>query len=147
MDVNILITLTEAYEGQATEIFNMFLTVLFASFGFAAAMPLRDIGKKRVWLGFQFSSASALMGLALLAFYLISFREFYFAMTKANGLLLEIGAVMQEAGYSQKVLNILKPSANGSGQTSWPAVGYGVGAFAGLIVFMWLTNVKRPAKT
>ena len=34
-----------AYGDMASTVFNMFLTVLFSSLAFAAAIPLKDIGK------------------------------------------------------------------------------------------------------
>lgn len=146
VDVNVVLALAEAYAGQATEIFNMFLTVLFASFGFAAAMPLRDIGRRRKWFNFEFSSSSTLMGAALLAFYLISFKEFWSALTKANDLLLEMSVLLDNAGYSETVVGIVKPSVTAEQGVAWPLMGMGVGALAGLVIFMWLTNVARPNK-
>ncbi|TVZ40276.1 hypothetical protein P886_4703 [Alteromonadaceae bacterium 2753L.S.0a.02] len=141
--LNFYLSAADAYGNQASTVFNMFLTVLFGSLGFAAAFPLRDVGKRR----FGLSASSKLIGGALLSFYIISFVSFYHLSNQANGL---IGIIVKQSSNGQ----LAKEAIEILGAPSWqpfgvslPILGFGIGSAVGFFAFMWLANVKRnPAQ-
>ena len=71
--VSILVSVATGYANSMRGIFSLFLTVIFGSLGFAAALPLKDIGSTHTILGFGLSTSSLLVGGEILAFYLITF--------------------------------------------------------------------------
>ena len=70
--IGYLVDMSTATTTNATTVFNMFLTVIFGSFAFAAAIPLKNIGKSY----FNLSTSSLWVGFSLLSFYIISYLSF-----------------------------------------------------------------------
>tara|TARA_R110001583_G_scaffold58028_2_gene173298 strand:- start:4960 stop:5394 length:435 start_codon:yes stop_codon:yes gene_type:complete len=133
-----LLSSAEAYGKAATDIFNMFLTVLFSSFAFAAALPLRDIGKTKYIFSLKLSSSSIVIGGALAAFYIISFISFQKNLCNAQTLLQAI-----KLPLPKEVAEIYKSGDALIGNLGLPSLGFIIGATCGLIVFLWVTNVER----
>ena len=131
-----------AFANNATAIFNMFITVLFSSFAFAAALPLRDIGNRVIVGPWTLSASSIVMGLTLAAFYFISILSFYKSATSAELLLGTIDFENCCGDSSQKVMDVFKKNS-----PMMPLIGYFIGSVCGLIIFLWVTNVERVKKS
>ena len=136
-----LLEATGKLASQSGVIFNTFITVMFASFAFATAQPLKDIGKPvvifdRLPLG---SSSSLLMGFSILAFYAISFWAFRDCTNRAKTIFKDLHS-RAENGSAIKMA--LKPGVEIRG---WdlPCIGFIIGAVVAWIIFMWVTNVER----
>jgi len=144
--LNFYLSAASAYADQASTVFNMFLTVMFGSFGFAAALPLRDIGMHFNVYNFRISLSSICIGISLLAFYVISFVSFNKLVWKGEVL---IGAIYAGGGgenLSKEALSAFSLSSREYFGYSLPSIGFIIGAVFGLFVFMWVTNAKRPDK-
>jgi hypothetical protein len=141
---------------HGTDVFSMFLTVLFASLGFAASFSLKEIGKTWNFGWFKLSSSSFFMGLILLAFYAISYITFANTVAKARILQVEISSVLsqQKAENLEKIVpSVLFQSAfkppnvketlDACIPIDPPRFGYILGALGGLWIFLWIANVKR----
>ncbi len=141
--LNFYLSAATAYADQASNIFNMFLTVLFSSFGFAAAFPLRDIGKRINIFSWSLSTSSLYIGVTLLAFYSISFITFNDTFNKAEALIVAIqnqGSVEQLSEQALGTFSTFTYQVMGLGL---PSIGFIIGSTIGLIIFMWLTNTQR----
>ncbi len=135
-----------SYANLASTVFNMFLTVVFSSLAFAAAVPLREIGKPIKHLPWHISSCSFWFGISLLAFYLISFASFYHNSTMAQQ---AIDLIRNKLPQKQSELSVLFPEGLSPLEfiginLGLPSIGFIIGASFGLIVFLWVANAKRP---
>ncbi len=146
--LNFYLAAANAYATQATAVFNMFLTVLFGSLGFAAALPLRDIGHQVPLFksDFSVSTSSMLIGAALLSFYFISFVAFHRLSEKANTLI----SVMAEQARHEKIFgDAVSAFSNTTTEVAGllplplPSFGFVIGSALGMFAFMWLANVER----
>jgi hypothetical protein len=131
------------YAEQASSVFNMFLTVLFSSLGFAAALPLGDFGKTISIFGWKCSSSSLCIGIMLFAFYVISYAAFSEFSGAAGSLLEAIHKLGVSENLPESALSAFPASSARLVGLRISSVGFLVGAFFGLFIFMWLTNVER----
>ena len=145
-NLNFYLSAAIGFANQASTVFNMFLTVMFSSFGFAAALPLRDVGKSRNLFNFSVSSSSILVGFSLSAFYIISFFSFYEFANNAENLIATIYTQGTEMKLSKEALAAFELPFRGTFGVGLPSFGFIIGALVGIFTFMWLTNVKRSGK-
>ena len=141
--LNFYLSSASGYANQATSIFNIFITVTFSSFAFAAALPLIEIGSSYNLFGFLVSYSSMLVGLSLLAFYIISFMSFKECSEKAEALINEIKSSAIEESLPINVVNSFQLSTKKMFGLGSPSVGFIIGATFSLITFMWITNIPR----
>lgn len=152
MDQNLLdMTLQTAvsYANMASTVFNMFLTVVFGSLAFAAAIPLRDIGRSIQNIPWHISSSSFLFGIALLSFYIISFLSFNLYSTKAEEALVLLNTSLSCESPRVSSLFVIggKPLESIGISLGLPSIGFIIGATFGLIVFLWVANAERHSKS
>jgi hypothetical protein len=148
-ELNFYLAAANAYASQATSVFNMFLTVLFGSLAFAAAMSLKDIGNQvNIYkINFNVSTSSLLIGSALLSFYIISFIVFHSLSMKANVLIVAMLEKAEIESISSDVVSSLSESTPEVAGLVLPSFGFLVGSLLSLVAFMWLANVKRNDKS
>ncbi|MBQ4835749.1 MULTISPECIES: hypothetical protein [Pseudoalteromonas] len=154
MDQKILeLTLQTAmnYASLASTVFNLFLTVLFGSFAFAAAIPLRDIGKPIRFLPWHVSGSSFVFSIGLLSFYIISFWTFNRYVKDAERALthLSLELINTDCDSGKKlsaILHVSDKSLQGIGM-GLPSIGFIIGSIFGLIVFLWVANAPRTANS
>jgi hypothetical protein len=139
--LNFYLASASGYAKQATSIFNMFITVMFSSFAFAAALPLKNIGSSYDLFGFFVSLSSIWVGLLLLAFYIISFMSFKECSEKAESLIDVIKLTANEENLPGKVVDSFQISTKRMFGLGLPSVGFILGAGFSLVTFMWITNV------
>lgn len=136
-----LMSAATTYGTQMTATFNLFITVAFGSLAFAAAMPLANVGTK--FIGGYISSASLLMAVILMAFYIISFLSFIKLESHLRAILEELYADVREWGVSEAAANAFKPDSKKVFGLSLPAFGFLIGSIGCLVVFVWVTNAPR----
>lgn len=145
-ELNFYLDATAAYAEQSNTIFNMFLTVLFGSLAFSAAISLKGIGRDIKIFKLSVSSSSLLIGAALLSFYVISFIFFHGCSIKANILHDAMLAQAKADGISDAVITGLSASIPRPLGLPLSSLGFLVGATLNLMAFMWLANVQRKDK-
>ena len=138
------------YANMASTVFNMFLTVVFSSLAFAAAIPLREIGKPIKFLPWHVSGSSFLFSIALLSFYFISFVSFCSYTTQAESALMilskKLGCIENAKDLSHILLIGDKPLQAIGIDLGLPSIGFIIGSIFGLIVFLWVANAPRLTK-
>ena len=134
--------MSTATTSNATTVFNMFLTVVFGSFAFAAAIPLKNIGKSY----FSLSISSLWVGFSLLSFYIISFISFNDSVLNAIVALKELQAIFSECHVkTESIKSILSTEREYFG-LQLISIGFLIGSSIGLGVFLWISNVDRKPK-
>jgi len=123
----------------------MFLTVVFSSLAFAAAIPLKDIGRPFI---FGLSTSSLWIGFSLLSFYIISFLSFNDSVQNAIVALKELNEIFNECHVkTESIKSILSTEREFFG-IQLISIGFIIGSSIGLGVFLWISNVERkPKKT
>jgi hypothetical protein len=147
-DLGFLLSAAQGYTSLASNIFSIFLTVMFSSFAFAAALPLRNIGTRITIFSIRLSSSSIWIGASLLAFYIISFGSFYVSTAKAEKLIGAIRSILEkEANINPDVLDAFKTHPDVVLGLGLPSIGFIIGSTIGLSIFLWVTNAERSASS
>jgi hypothetical protein len=147
-ELGFLLSAAQGYSSQASNIFSLFLTVMFSSFAFAAALPLRNIGTRITIFSISLSSSSIWMGASLFAFYIISFGSFYISMGKAEKFIGAIRSILcKRANINQDVLEAFKTHPDVILGLGFPSIGFIVGSTIGLSIFLWVTNAERSTSS
>ena len=143
--IGYLLTMSTTTANNATTVFNMFLTVVFGSFAFAAAIPLKDIGRPLI---FGLSTSSLCIGFSLLSFYIISFLSFNDSVQIAIAIFKELQEIFNECHVeTESIKSILSTQREFFG-FQLISIGFMIGSSIGLITFLWISNVERkPKKT
>jgi len=142
-ELDFLLSTTQAYVANASDIFNLFLTVVFGSFAFAAALPLRNIGRLFTVGPFQFSTSSLVIGFVFLSFYSISFLMFHASFNHASTLLTKMKAIVETMPNLSDISHVFIAQEAVIGKLDLTSVGFLIGSIGGWIIFMWVTNVNR----
>jgi hypothetical protein len=147
-DLGFLLSAAEGYASLASNIFSMFLTVMFSSFAFAAALPLRNIGTRIKIFSISLSSSSIWIGASLLAFYIISFTSFYKTTEKAEKLIGAIRSILDKGvNINQDVIEVFKTDPEIILGLGLPSIGFIIGSAIGLSIFLWVTNTERSTSS
>ena len=137
-----------AYGNMTSTVFNMFLTVLFSSLAFAAAIPLKDIGRPIKIFRWHISGSSFWFSIALFSFYLISFMTFRHHSNKSEQALILIRDTLKNG--SQSLISLFEPSSKPLDfigiHYGWPSLGFIIGASFGIVIFLWVANAERRTK-
>ncbi|MFT6791168.1 MAG: energy-coupling factor transporter transmembrane protein EcfT [Cellvibrionaceae bacterium] len=147
-DLGFLLSAAEGYASMASNIFSIFLTVMFSSFAFAAALPLRNIGARIKIFSLRLSSSSIWIGVSLLAFYIISFTSFYKTTEKAKTLIGVIRSMLDKGtNINKDVLQAFETDPDVMLGLGLPSIGFIIGSTIGLSIFLWITNAERPTSS
>lgn len=138
-----LLTLTTALVSNATTIFNMFLTVVFGSFAFAATVSLRNIGRLINFKIFKLSTSSIWMGGSLLAFYVISFQSFNSSVKLAIASVKDIQQRLDFCGEKTQIFKLIFSDEWTLLGLQLPSLGFIIGSATGLGIFLWISNIDK----
>ena len=145
-ELDLLFNSAVAYGNMAGNVFDTFITVLFSSLAFAAAKSLRNIGEPLKKVSWHISSSSLVFSLALLCFYCISFFSFRFYAARAEQAL---SLLSTEVGHNKELSDLFvspgKPFSELGNTFGLPSIGFIIGALFGLLIFLWVSNARRPA--
>lgn len=143
--IDYLVNMSTATTSSATTVFNMFLTVVFSSLAFAAAIPLKDIGRPFI---FSLSTSSLLIGFSLLSFYIISFLSFNDSVQTAIVALKELQEIFSECHVKTELIKSILSTEREFFGIQLISIGFIIGSSIGLGAFLWISNVERkPKKT
>jgi len=142
--IDYLVNMSTATTSNATTVFNMFLTVVFGSFAFAAAIPLKNIGKSY----FNLSTSSILVGFSLLSFYIISYLSFNDSVRITIVALKELQEIFSKCHVKTDLIESILSTEREFLGFQLISIGFIIGSLIGLSVFLWISNVERkPKKT
>ena len=140
---NFYLATAVGFATQASSIFNLFITVMFSSFAFAAALPMRNIGRPKIIFNNHFSKSSMWVGFSLLSFYVISFISFQQCSRKAEEMFEVIKLYSESRKLPEAVQAVFETNQYFAPGWGLPSFGYIIGSAIGLGIFMWVTNVDR----
>jgi len=145
--IAILMSAATTYAANLSSIFNMFLTVVFGSLAFSAAISLRDIGKNYGNEKYHISQSSIIIAFVLAAFFMISFYAFH--QTSIN-----LAAILNELHHQTSKWDFYDPKTHAAFEAKetvalglrYPEIGYIIGAIGTFLAFIWISNAKRKSQ-